>query len=189
VIYTITLTNVGNIRLHNVAPTSTMLGLLTSALNCDGGVGGGTATIMQVDAQIVCNATYTFDQPTFEAGVRTFTAGFTAANLTATATSGNVVVTPQESPSVRVLIDFDSCVAPTDAGGSINCGLVLTNIGNTGACESLRLRVTSIVQPQLLVQQAASDASEEANLTQTSVGKNSQHRMHYSVDVFMKSCT
>jgi hypothetical protein len=87
---------------------------------------------MQVDAQIVCNATYTFDQATFEAGVRTFTAGFTSANLTATAASGAVVVTPQESPSVRVLVDFESCVAPTDAGGDITCGLVLTNTGNTG---------------------------------------------------------
>jgi hypothetical protein len=136
-VYTITLTNVGNIRLHSVAPTAAMLGLFTTPLACDGGVGDGHVTVMQVDAQIVCNATYTFDQPTFETGVRTFTAGFTAANLTAAAASGSVLVTPQESPSVRVLIDFDTCVAPTDAGGDITCGLVLTNTGNTGALETL----------------------------------------------------
>jgi hypothetical protein len=131
-VYTITMTNIGNIRLFNVTPTATMLGLLTTPLSCNGGVGDGHVSVMQVDAQIVCNATYTFDQPTFEAGVRTFAASFTAANLTATAASGDVIVTPQESPSVQVLIDFATCVAPTDANGDITCDLVLTNTGNTG---------------------------------------------------------
>jgi hypothetical protein len=131
-VYTITVTNIGNIRLYNVAPTQAMLDLVTTPLSCNGGVGDGNVAVMQVDAQIKCNATYTFDQLTFEAGVRTFTAGFTSANLSSTAASGNVVVTPQESPSVRVLIDYASCFPPTDAGGNIVCGLALTNTGNTG---------------------------------------------------------
>lgn len=122
VVYTITATNTGNLRLYNLSVTPGTLALLTTNLSCTcsqctGSAGDGSAAVMQVDAVLTCSAVYVFDLPTFEAGVRDFSAGFTSNNLTQTATSNTVVVTPQEAPSVLVEIDYASCIAPTDAGG------------------------------------------------------------------------
>lgn len=102
--------NDGNVILYDIAATAATLAELTSSVTC---VPSGT---LAVAATMTCTGTFTFDQPTFEAGVKSLTAALQSANLTVAASSNTVQTTPVEDPKVAISINLPSCTLPSDAG-------------------------------------------------------------------------
>lgn len=108
--------SIGKLNVTNIQPTSATLGQLSTPITCS----GFTAAVIPVLApgeDVVCTASYVFDQGSLESGLRVFTANFsTGSELGAPLVPASVTVSPQLTPAVTAMIADSSCIKPTKAG-------------------------------------------------------------------------
>ena len=102
--------NQGNVILYGTTPTDLTLFGLTSTLTCV------PASTLAVAATMTCSGSFTFNQSSFEAGTKNYSAAFVSANLTAAVESNLVSTVPVEAPSVTIAILASTCANPSDAG-------------------------------------------------------------------------
>lgn len=134
ILVTITVGNTGSVTLRDVkVNVSHSLGNLScGASGAQLTAAGDQVSLLRlnVSESVACTGNFLFSQDEFEAGPATLSVSGSAiaGNQTASATSQNIPLQPQSSPSLTVSID--NCSVPTAAGGNMSCQVTVHNGGN-----------------------------------------------------------